>query len=587
MKRFLLGLLTVGLLLAGSGKMAFAARSTDNFTITKFNAEYSLSRDSDNRSKLETTWRITANFPPNQNRGIAPVFVKKYDNHSTNFSLQSVTDENGTSLEYSWNDDELRIGNKNTYVEGEKTYIIKFTQRDVTKDYGDTGRDEFYWDVIGDEWRVPMENVQISVKLDESLAAARQGKAFCYAGSRGSTTQCDLSEDNKGRITAKIDKLSRRQGVTVAVGFKSGTFSGYQETLMEKLIGIWNLMQILAYTIATPLVIFLIIRYRRLVGRDKELKPIPPEYLPPENVSVLMSTYILKKYDLFKVKGLPKVAQLLDLAVRHYIKIYEVKKSSLFSGAQYEIEIIKDLQELKAEEIEIVQDMFDSSSVPEPGQRLNLKNLQNNIKYMTRTRDDDKNLETLAREKYGLCEQNPEVKRIMRGWFKRVLVLAVLLLSPMLLVMSIMLVLASRGWSLTDDGLSLRRYLEGLKMYIGVAEAERLNILQSPEGTEKVVVDVNDGKQLVKLYERVLPYAVLFGQEKNWSKQMGKYYEQVGEAPDWYVGQGAFNAVAFSSGLNGLSTAAGHASDYSSTSGGSSGGGFAGGGGGGGGGGGW
>ena len=62
--------------------------------------------------------------------------------------------------------------------------------------------------------------------------------------------------------------------------------------------------------------------------------------------------------------------------------------------------------------------MFDSSSIPKPGQRLNLKNLQNNIKYMTRTRDDDKNLETLAREKYGLCEQNPEVRRIMRGWFK-------------------------------------------------------------------------------------------------------------------------------------------------------------------------
>lgn len=587
MKRFLLGLLTVGLLLAGSGKMAFAARSTDNFTITKFDAEYSLSRDSDNRSKLETTWRITANFPPNQNRGIAPVFVKKYDDHSTNFSLQSVTDENGTPLEYSWNDDELRIGNKNTYVEGEKTCIIKFTQRDVTKNYGDTGRDEFYWDVIGDEWRVPMENVQISVKLDESLVAARQGKAFCYVGSRGSKTQCDLSEI-ENQITAKIDKLGRRQGATVAVGFKSGTFSEYQETLMEKLIGIWHFMQILAYTIATPLAIFLIIRYRRLVGRDKELKPIPPEYLPPEDISVLISTYVLKKYDdPFKVKGLPKVAQLLDLAVRHYIKIYEVKKSSLFSGAQYEIEIIKDLQELKAEEIEIIQDMFDSPSIPKPGQRLNLKNLQNNIKYMTRTRDDDKNLETLAREKYGLCEQNPEVKRIMMGWFKRVLVLAVLFLSPMLLVMSIMLVLASRGWSLTDDGLSLRRYLEGLKMYIGVAEVERLNILQSPEGAEKVVVDVNDEKQLVKLYERALPYAVLFGQEKNWSKQMGKYYEQVGEAPDWYVGQGAFNAVAFSSGLGGLSTAAGHASDYSSTSGGSSGGGFAGGGGGGGGGGGW
>ena len=85
MKRFLLGLLTVGLLLVGSGKMAFCGALTDNFTIAKFDAEYSLSRDSDNRSKLEATWRITANFPPNQNRGIAPVFVKRYDDHSTNF----------------------------------------------------------------------------------------------------------------------------------------------------------------------------------------------------------------------------------------------------------------------------------------------------------------------------------------------------------------------------------------------------------------------------------------------------------------------------------------------------------------------
>ncbi len=47
-----------------------------------------------------------------------------------------------------------------------------------------------------------------------------------------------------------------------------------------------------------------------------------------------------KKYDPFKVKGLSRSAQLLDLAVRHYIKIYS-EKSSLFSGAQYEIEIIK------------------------------------------------------------------------------------------------------------------------------------------------------------------------------------------------------------------------------------------------------
>lgn len=584
MKRLILGILIAGSLLIGSGQSAFAAQ-TDNFTITKFDAEYSLGRDGENRSTLAATWRITANFPPNQNRGIAPIFVKKYDNHPTNFLLQSVTDEQGASLEHTWNGDELRIGKKDVYVQGEKTYVIKFTQRDVTKHYDNTGRDEFYWDVIGNEWRVPMENVRVSVKLDESLQTARAGEAFCYVGAHGSTKRCNISGD-KSEIVTNVSRLNRREGITMAVGFTSGTFAGYQETLSEKLIKIWAMVQTIASSLAVILMLLLGWRYKRLFGRHNELKPIPPEYLPPKQASVMTSAYILKNYEALVVKGSAKVAQLLDLAVRHYIKLYEVKKASFLRSAQYEIEIVKDLKELRPEESEVVRDMF-GSSMPKPGQRLNLKKLQNNLSYASRTRDDDTNLKNLARGKYGLCEQKPVNKQIVQKWALWVFVISVLLLSPMLLIVAGIVFVLSFGWSLTDEGLVLRRYLAGLKMYIGVAEAERLQMLQSPEGAEKVKVDATDEKQLVKLYERVLPYAVLFGQEKEWSKQLGQYYEQVGEQPDWYSGQGAFNAAAFAAGMNSLSSVASSASDYSSTSGGSTGGGFAGGGGGGGGGGGW
>ena len=570
--------------MVGSGQAAFAAQA-DNFTITKFDAEYSLGRDSENRSTLAATWRITAQFLPNQNRGIAPIFVKKYDNHPTNFSLQSVTDEQGKTLEYNWNGDELRIGKKDVYVQGEKTYVIKFTQRDVTKHYDNTGRDEFYWDVIGNEWRVPMENVRVSVKLDESLQAARAGEAFCYVGAHGSTKRCNISGD-KGEIVTNVSRLNRREGITMAVGFTSGTFTGYQETLSEKLLKIWAMVQTIASSLAVILMLLLSLRYRRLFGRYRELKPIPPEYLPPKQASVMTSAYILKNYEALAVKGSAKVAQLLDLAVRHYIKLYEVRKASFLRSAQYEIEIVKDLKELRPEESEVVRDMF-GSSMPKPGQRLNLKKLQNNLSYASRTRDDDTNLKNLVRGKYGLCEQKPVNKQIVQKWALWVFVISVLLLSPMLLIVAGIVFALSFGWSLTDEGLALRRYLAGLKMYIGVAEAERLQMLQSPEGAEKVKVDASDEKQLVKLYERVLPYAVLFGQEKEWSKQLGRYYEQVGEQPDWYSGQGAFNAAAFAAGMNSLSSVASSASDYSSTSGGSTGGGFAGGGGGGGGGGGW
>ena len=584
MKRLILGILIAGSLLAGSGQAALAAQ-TDNFTITKFDAEYSLGRDSENRSTLAATWRITAHFPPNQNRGIAPIFVKKYDNHPTNFSLQSVTDEQGASLEHTWNGDELRIGKKDIYVQGEKTYVIKFTQRDVTKHYDNTGRDEFYWDVIGNEWRVPMENVRVSVKLDESLQAARRGEVFCYVGKQGSRERCNVSDD-KSEIVTNVSRLNRREGITMAVGFTSGTFTGYQETLSEKFIKIWATVQTIASSLAVILMLLLVWRYRRLFGRYSELKPIPPEYLPPNQASVMTSAYILKNYEVMAIKGSAKVAQLLDLAVRHYIKLYEVRKASFLRSAQYEIEIVKDLKELRTEESEVIRDMF-GSSMPKPGQRLNLKKLQNNLSYAARTRDDDTNLKNLARGNYALCEQTLANKRIVQRWALWVCAVGVLLLSPMLLLVAGIVFALSFGWSLTDEGLALRRYLAGLKMYIGVSEAERLQMLQSPEGAEKVKVDASDEKQLVKLYERVLPYAVLFGQEKKWSAQLGQYYEQVGEQPDWYSGQGAFNAAAFAAGMNSLSSVASSASDYSSTSGGSTGGGFAGGGGGGGGGGGW
>jgi uncharacterized membrane protein len=108
-------------------------------------------------------------------------------------------------------------------------------------------------------------------------------------------------------------------------------------------------------------------------------------------------------------------------------------------------------------------------------------------------------------------------------------------------------------------------------------------MLQSPAGAERVAVDVNDPRQKLDLYEKLLPYAVVFGQEKQWSAELAVLYTAVGAAgPYWYYGTGAFDASSFSAGIGSLSSAA---MSSSSTSGGSGGGGSAGGGGGGGGGG--
>jgi uncharacterized membrane protein YgcG len=139
---------------------------------------------------------------------------------------------------------------------------------------------------------------------------------------------------------------------------------------------------------------------------------------------------------------------------------------------------------------------------------------------------------------------------------------------------------------LTSQGAEFRDHLEGLRLYIRLAEADRIRVLQSPQGAERAPVSTSDPRQMLLLSEKLLPYAVLFSLEKEWAAEIGKYYD--GSSPDWYSGSGAFNAGLFAASIGSFSTTTASSfsgSSSSSSSGGSGGGGSSGGGGGGGGGG--
>ncbi len=79
-----------------------------------------------------------------------------------------------------------------------------------------------------------------------------------------------------------------------------------------------------------------------------------------------------------------------------------------------------------------------------------------------------------------------------------------------------------------------REHLDGLRQYLQLAEADRLRTLQSPGGAELIphtadaagrsgqarptdaAVPASDGVARFHLHERLLPYAVLFGIEREW-----------------------------------------------------------------------
>ncbi len=585
---FLLSSITAFSLFVGITNPTHAITNVNSFTIENYQIDYYLGNDTENRSTLKTVEKIDVLFPSSdQNRGIERAISKSYDGHSTSLNISLVTDGDGNKLNYttytSDGNEIIRIGNANTYVHGLQKYEITYSQKDVTRYFADTKSDEFYWDTNGTEWKVPIKSLSINLHISDNLTDKLNNQKSCYQGISGSSDSCLMQKTDDG-YSILANNLSPYENVTIAVGFKPQTFAVYQMTLFEKMLAIWFVILFFSFIPFLIWIIILIIRYIRKSNRKGEHQTIVPEYIPPKNTSVTVSASI------YNQQKTVFSAQLIDFAVRHYIKIYQTREKSLFKKAQYEIEIIKNITSLHEEEQEILHDIFPTTAV---GIRLKLEEMKKNrIMVAKNMSDNKKKLDLNIRGQYGLRAKNAQ----QSAWFRRTvlitLIVAIFTFSPLFLAAAILsFVFSFTLCPLTDKGLALFRYLEGLKMYIKVAEVERLKMLQSPEGAEKldVKIDIKNPKQLVKLYERVLPYAILFGLEKDWNNQLGQYYESINKSPDWYQGSNnqIFNAAVFGAAISGFNSAATYSNPTSSSSGGSGGGGFSGGGGGGGGGGGW
>jgi uncharacterized membrane protein len=140
------------------------------------------------------------------------------------------------------------------------------------------------------------------------------------------------------------------------------------------------------------------------------------------------------------------------------------------------------------------------------------------------------------------------------------------------------IVIAIFGWLMpkrTKKGAIARENILGLKQYLSVAEKERIKFHNAP-------------KKNPEQFEKLLPYAMVLGVEKEWAKQFEGIYNQ---APSWYEGNfpSGFSAIILANSLGNFSSAAysnlssspsSAASGGSGFSGGGVGGGFGGGGGG-------
>ncbi len=574
----LASLLIIGL----SPNWAYA--SVNDFNFSSFKADYYLSKDSNGHSTMKVVEKLTAEFVNNnQNHGIERVIPRYYDGHLVGFRFESMQ-RNGLTepiFEQRQESQFTVISTKrNDYVNGTQEYTFTYTLTDVTKDFGN--HQELYWDTNGTGWSQSFGLVHAAVHLDKSILKDFTGSVSCYEGVEGSKKKCSRLSNDDSVLFSSTGKLNAGENLTFDLSFKTGTFINYQMTFFDYVPYVLAALSLCLFV----LMIFIKLKY----GRNYPGKgTIIAEYTPPENISILLAA------DISDNSARSATAQLLDLAVRKKIRIIESDNNSfgIFKSKEYSLELVN-VDHLDSDESSLIRIFFGGLVV--------------GAKYTLKRQDTSKAIALSALFlTVGKKSQDNGYRKNQKGItiIQSLMLLGVYgclifaytsggggingIMAFMEFVLFIVSILSITFFKLlllkplTQKGRTVYDYLQGLKLYIKMAEVDRLKFLQSPDGALKESIDINDSSQLVVLYERLLPYAVLFGQEKEWLKQLGKYYEVNNASPYWYSGNGSFNAAVFASSVSSFSSYA-NSGSFSSSSG-AGGGGSSGGGGGGGGGG--
>ncbi|KRC58412.1 hypothetical protein ASE14_17575 [Agromyces sp. Root81] len=591
------------------------ATGVDDFTFDSFDAVYELSRDEGGHSVLDTTETIVARFPEfDQNRGIRRAIPSSYRGHPTDIEQITVTDGTGAprSFEVESSDDDddedfvyvtIRADD---YVHGEQTYVIGYRQHNVALQPDDADIDEFYWDVNGIGWAQPFGRVSAELHLSDDVAAAFTGAAACYRGSGGSTTPCDSLEQGQSPlvISAEALDLGPYQNLTIAAGFAEGTFVPRDESFGASPAAIAGAIAAgFAALAAVAAIVLRSTRWRSHPGRGT----IIAEYEPPAGVSTMVAADLVGAPE----KGV--TATILEQAVAGQLRIVE-------SGSRkYAVEYRGAAGPADADAEAVVSALFGRRLV---GERRELAQDTALGRRLLALRSEVAKRVTSSGLRWSpgvgprvllvvgaaiaatasLILGVVALENQMGGFWPAVCFLVAIVAAAV----TIVTVVSVRP--LTEQGRAIRDHLMGLRLYIRLAEADRLRVLQSPSGalrvqqpaasdagraaTDAAAASVStielDPVTVLKLNERLLPYAVLFGLEREWSRVLSALHEQIGSEPTWYAGRDGFNAGVFASGISTFSAASSASwtgSSASSSSGGSGGGGSSGGGGGGGGGG--
>jgi len=547
----------------------FAQSSSDY--INTFNSDVTLNQDASISIKETIDYHFTTykhgiyrEIPVNYRVGgsfTRPTLLKLNDLYyfakgypSDTYSSNERSSSNGYTI--------FKIGDADTTIIGDYTYVLDYKLKYAINYFDD--HDELYLNITGTGWEVPINNVIANITIPGDIT-----KKLCYTGATDSTaSDCTFKDLGNNEVSVTAKSLATYEGLTVVIAMAKGTIADTtnQQRIQAVITNLGIFLPILA------IIAIIIISPR--VNKNKKITIIP-NYDVPKGMNPLRSGFVYKK----SLLNSTITSQIINLAINKYLIIKQV------SNKNYDLVKTEKEAPTDPEEKILYDGLFKG------GDTVSLKSLSTSF-YTTVASLKSSTERRMYEEEYFSKTQKNISNRFLAGGFIGIFLCVVsatywsmnaamswfwgILISAVIIV-----IFASQIDKKSPKGNELFYELEGLKMYINTAEKKRIEFH-------------NDPKKYLGLFEKLLPYAMIFGLEKKWAKEFEDLYT---EEPYWYQGNtNMFNAYLMMNALNHMNqqvvahatpsnSANGFASSHggsggSGFSGGSSGGGFGGGGGG-------
>lgn len=236
--------------------------------------------------------------------------AKVTDIYVSEQSTVSTTSSNGIRYK------NLKIGNPNVTITGEKEYIIKYTYN-LGKDKGKS-YDEFYFNIIGPEWEdAIISGISFTIEMPKAFDGSKLGFSAGRVGTVGTKNVSYSVDDNIIKGTYSGD-LHTGEALTVRLELPDGYFAGASSNI--------NTVTLLALILPA---VFLCISFLLWMIYGKSEKPVETvEFYPPKGFNSAEVGFMYKG----KAGNTDIVSLVVYLANKGYLKIAESDEKTLFSS---------------------------------------------------------------------------------------------------------------------------------------------------------------------------------------------------------------------------------------------------------------